>query len=614
MDDLLKPPPRCRGNSPSALLGELLAEERDAFAKFMYESHVAITQRFECRLSEMLKVGPLEMSPSSNGPTLDVSGQTREDTFATLTCHRLLEPLQEAEAAIPFSPEILVSLDQFEAVSKHWTSSDDEGWNRPGTDRSATPDLDLDDSVASERKPRCRVSIETNMSTVSSKSPNSECSASMNLPYDICCAATSTTTNKIRVDRQPNQISVAKRMINNPIFESVFAALIFFNALCMGFEQQYIGFNTGYDLEVAGQTKTSEETWPHAEAVFFVAENFFGIVFTGEVVLKLAVFRVEFFRSLWNIYDSLIIVCWLIQNLSLLKVAIPPLLLRLTRMGRLLRLLRFAKSFQVFDVLHLLVRSLAACMNALMWSFLFIFIVMLGTSLMLMYLLEPAFKDEAIPYEERVLIYTYFGTFTNSMFAMYELTMGNWVPISRTIVQNISEWYIILFVIYRTFVGFAVLKVVTAIFNAETFRVTQNDDGIMLMHKERQIAMHTRRMKQLLLEGDDSQDGNLSMREFKDLLSDKQVQKWLLAQEIELKDVELAFSLIDSSGDGSVDAEELVRGLARLKGAARSSDMMGLLHKLDLILRSVDADQVARNTGTSILHRLPTPLGYAGDN
>eukprot|EP00929_Paragymnodinium_shiwhaense_P058478 TRINITY_DN2927_c0_g2_i4.p1 TRINITY_DN2927_c0_g2~~TRINITY_DN2927_c0_g2_i4.p1 ORF type:complete len:443 (+),score=74.64 TRINITY_DN2927_c0_g2_i4:157-1485(+) len=385
-----------------------------------------------------------------------------------------------------------------------------------------------------------------------------------------------------------------QRLIVSPAFESTFAILIFFNALCMGFEQQYMGFDAAYRMQLSGYSHSAKQVWPYADTAFLITETFFGLVFTMEVVTKLLVFRLKFFTSLWNAYDSAIMICWLLQNLSFLDIHLPSLVLRMARMGRLLRLLRFAKAFQVFDVLHLLIRSMMACMTALMWSMLFLFLVMMGTAILLVYLLQPECENESIPEEGRMLLFLYFGNFTKGVFSMYELTMGNWVPISRAVIENVSEWYTIFFLIYRTFVGFAVLKVITAIFNAETFRVTQSDDGIMLMHKERQIAIHVARMEQLLAEGDASEDGYLCLDEFQDLVKDKHVQKWLAAQEIELTDVELAFNMIDVSGDGRVSPEELVRGLARLKGTARSVDLVTILHafrrvedimdKIDLIL------------------------------
>eukprot|EP00929_Paragymnodinium_shiwhaense_P110682 TRINITY_DN7787_c0_g1_i1.p1 TRINITY_DN7787_c0_g1~~TRINITY_DN7787_c0_g1_i1.p1 ORF type:complete len:557 (-),score=98.38 TRINITY_DN7787_c0_g1_i1:447-2117(-) len=389
---------------------------------------------------------------------------------------------------------------------------------------------------------------------------------------------------KIREAAKHKKLSRAQALITHPLFELAFAIMIFCNALCMAFEQQYEGIDAGYKLQLGGFQRSAEDTWQDAESWFLVFETFFGCIFTIEVTIKLCVFGREFWLSLWNDYDLVIVACWLIQNLDMISsVGLPPLVLRLARLGRLLRLLRFAKAFQVFDVLRLLVRSMEACLTALMWSAMCVLLVMMGTTILMVSLLQEEINNEQIAYEARQDLYLYFGTFTRGFLSLFELTMGNWVPIARTMIEHVSEWYIVFIFFYRTLVGFAVLKVVTAIFNAETFRVTQTDDDVMIMHKERAIAIHTKRMQQLLLEGDASQDGHLTISEFSDLMADRGVKKWLAAQEIEFKDIEVAFALIDTSGDGRINAEELVRGLAALKGPAKSVDVLTMMHALTRI-------------------------------
>eukprot|EP00929_Paragymnodinium_shiwhaense_P009491 TRINITY_DN11367_c0_g2_i1.p1 TRINITY_DN11367_c0_g2~~TRINITY_DN11367_c0_g2_i1.p1 ORF type:complete len:132 (+),score=20.87 TRINITY_DN11367_c0_g2_i1:3-398(+) len=125
------------------------------------------------------------------------------------------------------------------------------------------------------------------------------------------------------------------------------------------------------------------------------------------------------------------------------------------------------------------------------------------------------------------------------------------------------------------------------------------------MERERQIKMHTVRMHHLLSEGDESQDGFLSLEEFHDLLADKRIQTWLSAQDIEVKDVDLAYRLIDEGGDGRVSTEELVRGFARLKGAAKSIDMLTVIHAFDRVeslLKRLDADLHARSSAQQAMN------------
>eukprot|EP00929_Paragymnodinium_shiwhaense_P050578 TRINITY_DN25461_c0_g1_i3.p1 TRINITY_DN25461_c0_g1~~TRINITY_DN25461_c0_g1_i3.p1 ORF type:complete len:619 (-),score=99.82 TRINITY_DN25461_c0_g1_i3:411-2267(-) len=577
----------------AALLQRFLAEERASLLQYVNTSHGALVMRFQEHLVEFLRE---ESTEEPNEPAGAGSPKWSK------RCDPVREPT--TEEPWPCSVEVVsdptvVSLSPNLAGSGSTAESQSSlEWEMKPVEQQALPQdeetVQLGD-IPMRKDTQCTRSVSTLPSSVSTSMQKVNSKAS----------------SKIR-HSEVKFHSWAERCIRHPLFESIFAVLIFVSAVSMGLEQQYQGFDLAYKMSIPGY-RPAEETWPHARSLFLVAENFFGVVFTLEVVLKLVVLRVEFFRSFWNLYDTTIILFWIIQNLTLFAISVDPLVLRLARMCRLLRLLRFVKAFQVFDVLHLLVHSLLACMTALMWSMVFLMLVMIGTSIIMIYLLEDEVQNPNIPIDQRLLLYKYFGNFSNGLFSMYELTMGNWVNISRCVVDNVSEWFILFFVIYRTLVGFAVLKVITAIFNSETFRISQSDDAIMVMHKERQIAIHTRRMQALLLEGDESEDGYLSLEEFKDLLGDPRVLKWLAAQEIEVKDISLAFKMIDESGDGRISPEELVRGFSRLKGAARSIDIVTIMHafhRLEVMMDRLEArvdnaalqdcrEEVAAATGTS---------------
>eukprot|EP00929_Paragymnodinium_shiwhaense_P050577 TRINITY_DN25461_c0_g1_i1.p1 TRINITY_DN25461_c0_g1~~TRINITY_DN25461_c0_g1_i1.p1 ORF type:complete len:662 (-),score=113.44 TRINITY_DN25461_c0_g1_i1:411-2246(-) len=570
----------------AALLQRLLAEERESLLQYVSTSHEALAMRVQEHLVEFLQE---ESTEEPKEPAGSPKWPKRCDTIK--------EPA--TDEPWPCSVEV-VSDPTVVSLSPNLAGS--------GSTTEPQSSLELDMEVIEQQElPQDGKAVQCE--DIPTRK-DSQCSQS-SLPSSPTMQKATSRASTIRQSDVKIE-SWAERCIKNPLFESIFAVLILVSAVSMGLEQQYQGFDLAYKMSIPGY-RPAEETWPHARSLFLVAENFFGVVFTLEVVLKLVVLRVEFFRSFWNLYDTTIILFWIIQNLTLFAISVDPLVLRLARMCRLLRLLRFVKAFQVFDVLHLLVHSLLACMTALMWSMVFLMLVMIGTSIIMIYLLEDEVQNPNIPIDQRLLLYKYFGNFSNGLFSMYELTMGNWVNISRCVVDNVSEWFILFFVIYRTLVGFAVLKVITAIFNSETFRISQSDDAIMVMHKERQIAIHTRRMQALLLEGDESEDGYLSLEEFKDLLGDPRVLKWLAAQEIEVKDISLAFKMIDESGDGRISPEELVRGFSRLKGAARSIDIVTIMHafhRLEVMMDRLEArvdnaalqdcrEEVAAATGTS---------------
>ena len=80
--------------------------------------------------------------------------------------------------------------------------------------------------------------------------------------------------------------------------------------------------------------------------------------------------------------------------------------------------------------------------------------------------------------------------------------------------------------------------------------------------------------------------GSLSFPDFTKLFADPFVKTWLAAYELNVFDVALLWDLVDD-GDNSLTAEELLTGIARLKGAARSLDLHELMQDIEALTATV---------------------------
>merc|ERR1719240_2553805 len=158
---------------------------------------------------------------------------------------------------------------------------------------------------------------------------------------------------------------------------------------------------------------------------------------------------------------------------------------------------------------------------------------------------------------------------------MTEVTLGNFVPVCRFINENVDEWHGHLLVVYKVVVGFALLRVVSGVFLLETFKAASSDDELMVVQKKRAQQKHESKMMRLFKSA--AIDDHVHKEEFGQLLQDKNVRTWLSAQEIEPGDGSLLFDLMDD-GDHRLSSSELIKGLTRLKGAAKSVDVVSLLY------------------------------------
>merc|ERR1712048_146097 len=79
-------------------------------------------------------------------------------------------------------------------------------------------------------------------------------------------------------------------------------------------------------------------------------------------------------------------------------------------------------------------------------------------------------------------------------------------------------------------------------------------------------------------EADTTGDGYLNQDEFLEVLKHSKVKNLLQAMELEVRDPEVLFKLLDN-GSRQISVRELINGVARLKGNARSIDLVILLHE-----------------------------------
>lgn len=167
------------------------------------------------------------------------------------------------------------------------------------------------------------------------------------------------------------------------------------------------------------------------------------------------------------------------------------------------------------------------------------------------------------------------STFSRSMLSAFELTIGNWAPITRFVHHNITEWFTVFLIAYNCTVSFAVMMVIRGIFLHETFQIAGQDDQVMILKKQRQLDNYIKKMTILFNELDDSGDGFLNREEFEHLTTDPRMKAWLAAMEIDVQDAGLVFRMVDD-GDNRLTVHEVVAGFAKLKGPAKQIDMARL--------------------------------------
>mmetsp|Transcript_93379 Transcript_93379/g.166084 ORF Transcript_93379/g.166084 Transcript_93379/m.166084 type:complete len:566 (+) Transcript_93379:43-1740(+) len=365
--------------------------------------------------------------------------------------------------------------------------------------------------------------------------------------------------------------------------EMIIGVLILMNVVTMGFQLQYKGFDVGQSIGF--YDFSAEDVWPSGGRVFFIIEGIFTILFAVELLARILVLKWDFVKVAWNWLDAFVVVTSLLQMAwsGMLNTTV----LRLLRIAKLGRGVRVVKMSTVLDSLRMILKCITASFLTLFWSLFLLFVIQCIGAMTLMYGIDSYLEDENMPHDGRMIVFKYYGTFTRTMLTMFEVLFANWISPCRVLVDHVSEWFSLVFIMYRCLVGFAVLNVVNAVFVQQTMKVAQNDQEFIIMQKQKAMRSLTTKLKLLFQDLDTSGDGLLTWEEFSVVLTDEKMSALLSSMEIETQDLKSLFELLDS-GDGHIDAEEFASGVLAIKGPAKSLDVAQLKHNQKDILKALD--------------------------
>ncbi|CAK0885686.1 unnamed protein product [Prorocentrum cordatum] len=392
--------------------------------------------------------------------------------------------------------------------------------------------------------------------------------------------------------RPSNRISRSiRRVVASPTFDIVFGALILLNTIIMGVEEQYMGSQVGYELGF--YTHYGSPQFGDGDGVllggdrhvFRTAEIVFAVIFSFEVILRMAGLGWHFFRRPSEHFDLAVVV---LSDLSIIFSSIEtPIniqLLRLLRATKLLRLVKLIRTIEGFDALHLMMTALGASAWALCWSILLLLFIQVFVAMIVTNVFRSAYLDAPTDLSEevRLELFEYFGTFSRSMMSLFELALANWPPICRWLMENLHEGFMLLAISFKLVMGIAVIGVIQLLFIQETIKVAHTDDDIMLRAKLRASKQHQRRMEDLFAITDADHSGRIQRSELRRIMADKSIAMWLASMDLDPTDSDTLFDLLKGPPkDEAIDINELITGISRLQGAARAIDMRKLLMHAD---------------------------------
>jgi len=166
-----------------------------------------------------------------------------------------------------------------------------------------------------------------------------------------------------------------------------------------------------------------------------------------------------------------------------------------------------------------------------------------------------------------------------AMYTLFKVSTGgvSWGEISDPLLHVPGLHIFAIFLAYIAFFMFVTTNAVTAIFVSSVEEYASKDLHTMMYD---QLAAKEEYMKQvipLFQEMDNDENGDVTRTEFAKYISYPRMMAFATSLDINTMDLDQFFDVLSCRGEMSVDLDTFVDGCIRLRGSARSMDVMDVL-------------------------------------
>jgi len=269
------------------------------------------------------------------------------------------------------------------------------------------------------------------------------------------------------------------------------------------------------------------------------------------------------------------------------------------RLAKLLKLLRIFRVFKAFRELRIMLTTIFGSLKSMIWcmvltlaiTFVFGVAFLQGVTSFLqdlrkspdgVFLVDSALLEQQLKQDLDVqkleALLQHFGSVTRSMQALYfAATSGESWAYQASPLWYAGWQYYGLFLFYIGFCLFVVMNSLTALFVDGVFEQSEKDHHMIVQEMLNKRSSFTEKLLTLFKELDADLSGEVSHEEFCGHLADPRLRAFAESLELEVNDLEQFFSILSNGGRNEVDMESFVIGCIKLRGNAKSIDLMDLM-------------------------------------
>lgn len=297
----------------------------------------------------------------------------------------------------------------------------------------------------------------------------------------------------------------------------------------------------------------------------------------------------------WHLFDLFLVVLSLEEVVRLVSPEITldggsnTGFLRILRIAKMMKLFRIVRLMRAFRELRLIWVSIIGSMRAIFWAMILLAVCMFLVGICLMQaasshlnmrLRNEEWGGQQVS-EDSLLVIRYWGSMLTAMNTLYMcVTNGaDWEDIARTL-RPIGWGYYALFLFFIFFYNCVVTNTLTSLFVEATMTNAEKDHAAIIETQMENFHKYVSKLEKWFRSLDVDESGKVSYEEFCNGLNDPSALAFASTLGVEITDLKQFFMVLSEGGTRDVDIETFVLGCIKMRGAAKSMDVVALQEEI----------------------------------
>eukprot|EP00929_Paragymnodinium_shiwhaense_P007378 TRINITY_DN111276_c0_g1_i1.p1 TRINITY_DN111276_c0_g1~~TRINITY_DN111276_c0_g1_i1.p1 ORF type:complete len:718 (+),score=166.97 TRINITY_DN111276_c0_g1_i1:72-2156(+) len=362
------------------------------------------------------------------------------------------------------------------------------------------------------------------------------------------------------------------RCASSKQFEAFFSMVILCNAV-------FIAVSANHEATHIGGKKPFE---------IVAAECTFCGLYIVELFLRASAYRMRYFCSKdwsWNTFDCLLAIISIQELVLELGVnsqedAMNMSFLRILRVMKMMKLFRLIRLMRMFRELRLIWSSIMGSLQAIFWAMVLIAVTSFMVGVCFVQATTNHLSDNKgnMSSESIELLTERWGSCQQAMLALFQCVSGgsDWAEFADSL-KVVGNMYYALFLFFILFYTCVVTNTLTSLFVETTIANADKDQQYIIQNALENSDKYMQKLKRWFRDLDEDDSGLVEYDEFVKCLDDPHAWAFASTLGIEIMDLKQCFGVLSLGGTRAVDVNAFVDGCMKMRGNAKSMDMLALL-------------------------------------